>query len=69
MSKFLPTGGFKWLDPAKFNLNKYDNNSSRDCILEVDLEYPKELNELRNDYPHKLAPDIKLKEQYCLIIN
>ena len=25
------------------------------CVLEVDLEYPKELHELHNDYP--LAPD------------
>ena len=25
------------------------------CVLEVDLEYPKELRELHNDYP--LAPD------------
>ena len=50
MSKSLPMGGFKWLDPAKFNLDKYDNNSLRDFILEVHLEYPKELHELHNDY-------------------
>ena len=54
MSKSLPSGGFKWLDPAKFSLNKYDDDSLRDCILEVDLEYPKELNELHNDYPPAL---------------
>ena len=35
--------------------NKYTNNSSKGCVLEVDLEYPKELRELHNDYP--LAPD------------
>ena len=34
-------------------MNKY--NSSKGCVLEVDLEYPKELPELHNDYP--LAPD------------
>ena len=38
-----------------FNLNKYTSNSSKVCIIEVDLEYPKELRELHNDYP--LAPD------------
>ena len=43
MSKFLPASGFKWIDPKEFELNK------------VDLEYPKELRELQNDYP--LAPD------------
>ena len=28
MSKFLPTGGFKQIDPKEFDLNKYTNNSS-----------------------------------------
>ena len=33
-------------------LGKYDDNSSRGCILEVDLlSYPKELRELHNYYP------------------
>ena len=54
MSKFLPTSGFKWIDPKEFNLNKYTSNSSKGCVLKVDLEYPKELQEFRNDYP--LAP-------------
>ena len=37
MSKFLPTSGFKWIDPKEFNLNKYTSNSSKVCVLEVDL--------------------------------
>ena len=37
-------GGFKWLDPATFNLDEYDDNSSRGCVLKVDLGYPKELH-------------------------
>ena len=42
MSKFLPTCGFKWIDPTKeFDLNKYSSNSSKGCLLEVGLEYPK----------------------------
>ena len=36
-------------------MNKYTSNSSKGCVLEIDLEYPKELQELHNDYP--LAPD------------
>ena len=55
MSKFLLTSGFKWLDSKEFDLNKYSSNSSKGYVLEVDLEYPKELRELHNDYP--LAPD------------
>ena len=62
MSKFLPTSGFKWIDPKEFDLNKYTSNSSKGCVLEVDLEYPKELRELHNDYP--LAPDkIEIKRK------
>ena len=53
MSKSLPMTGFKWLDPE--NIDKYDYISSRDCILEVNLGYPKELYKLHNDYP--LAPN------------
>ena len=39
MSKFLPTSDFKWRDPKEFDLNKYNSNSSKGCVLEVDLEY------------------------------
>ena len=52
--KFLPLSGFKWINSKEFNLNQYTSNSSKGCILEVDLEYPKELCELHNDY--RLAP-------------
>ena len=55
MSKFLSTSGFKWIDPKELELNKYTSNSSNGCVLEVDLEYPKELHELHNDY--LLAPE------------
>ena len=43
MSKFLPTGRFKWIDPKEFDLNKYTSNSSKGCVLEAGLECPKEL--------------------------
>ena len=50
-SKFLPASSFKWIDPKEFNLNNYTSNSSKGCVLEDDLEYPKDLRELHNDYP------------------
>ena len=40
---------FKCLDPAKFNFDKYENDSLKDCVLKVDLEYPRKLHELHND--------------------
>ena len=51
ISKFLPTSGFKWIDLKEFHLNKYSSSSSKGIVLEVDLEYPKELGKLHNDYP------------------
>ena len=54
-SEFLPTGGFKWINPKGFNSNKYSSNSLKGCVLEVDLEYSKELHDLHNDY--SLVPD------------
>ena len=56
----------KWIDPKKFDLNKYTSNSSNGCVPEVDIEYPKELHELHNDY--HLAPD-KIEKKWCLNIN
>ena len=46
MSKFLRTSGLKSIDPKKLDLKKYTSNSSKGCVLEVDLEYPKELRKL-----------------------
>ena len=68
MSKFLPTTGFKRIYLKEFDLIKYTSNNSKRCVLEVDLEYSKELWELHNDYP--LAPDkIGNKKRHCLSIN
>ena len=69
MSQKLPTSNFKWIKcPEYLNLNSYDENSARGLILEVNLEYPKELHGLHNDYP--LAPEkITVREEmlsdYC----
>ena len=54
MSQCLPTGNFKWMSDRNINkldLAKYKDNSKRGLILEVDLEYPKELHDLHNEYP------------------
>ena len=40
----------------------HTNNSSKVCVLEVDLEYPKELRELHNDYP-LAADEIEIKRE------
>ena len=55
MSKYLPTSRFKWINRKAFNLNKYNSNGLKGCVLEVGIEYPKEFRELHSDYP--LAAD------------
>ena len=58
MSQYLPTGNFKWMSERgikKIDLGKYSADSKRGLILEVDLEYNKNLHELHNDYP--VAPE------------
>ena len=50
MSKFLPTTGFKRIDPKQFDFNKYNSISWKVCVLENDLRYSKELRKLLNDY-------------------
>ena len=71
MSQYLPTSGFKWLKQNKIDnldLGKYNEQSKKGLILEVDLEYPNKLHDIHNDYP--LAPEkIKVTENmlsnYC----
>ena len=52
MSQKLPVDNFKWIekdDLLKFDENfikNYDENSDKGYILEVDIEYPKNLHKL-----------------------
>ena len=72
MSKPLPTRGFKWMKTSE--LETWELHS---CILEVDLEYPKKLHDLHNDYPlapeqievnkvKKLIPNLWNKKKYVI---
>ena len=50
MNKFLLTSGLKRINLKEYDLNKNTGNSSKGCVLEVDLECLKELRQLHNDY-------------------
>ena len=68
MSQHLPTGGFKWLMEEDVNLSKYNDESEKGLILEVDLEYPEELHDLHNDYPlasEKIKVSEGMLSPYC----
>ena len=67
MIQDLPYEGFKFLNEEeikKFNLDCISENSKITYILEVDLEYCKELNDLHNDYP--LCPE-KVEVKYEML--
>ena len=68
MSKFLPTSGFKWINPKEFDLNKYTSNRSEGCVLEVDLEYTKQFENYRMIILY-LQIKYKLKKKCCLNMN
>ena len=57
MSQMLPVGDFKWIeedDISKLDeqfIKNYNENSDKGYILEVDVEYIKNLHKLQNDLP------------------
>ena len=55
MSESQPANGFEWLeDLSKIDedfIKNYDKDSDKGCILEVDIEYPKNLYDLHSDLP------------------
>ena len=69
MSQALPTGNFRWLNDEEIdeiNLDEFKEDNTKGLILEVDLEYPKELHDHHNDYP--LAPE-KMKVTNNMLSN
>ena len=66
MSQYLPTGNFRWMKDKEINkidLGKYKVDGKKGLILEVDLEYPREMHDLHNDYP--VAPEKAKVSKIC----
>ena len=72
MSYKLPVKNFYWMCESEFKFWR-----SKPCILEVDLEYPKELHDFHSEYPlaperlqinkvDKLVPNLHDKKKYVL---
>ena len=71
MSEPLPVDGSEWMkDLSKIDedfIKNYDENSDKGYILEVDVEYPKNLRDLHSDLPflpERLKID-KFKKLVC----
>ena len=84
MTEKIPVRGFRWMD----NISKmdedfvrgYDKNDNRGYILEVDVDYPNELQNLHSDLPFlpermvinntkKLVCNLQDKKNYVVHIN
>ena len=72
MMQPLPVGDFHWMNDEELK-----NWKDYPCILEVDLDYPKELHKTHNDFPlaperlmigkvEKLIPNLWGKKKYVL---
>ena len=72
MSQKLPVNGFKWVkNVSKFDENfikNYDEDSDKGYILEVDVEYPKNLHDLHSDLPF-LPERMKINKCRKLVCN
>ena len=73
MSQPLPTGGFKWVDVNLNEISELATRTDKGYILEVDVSYPKELQNPHNDLPfmcdrmeidrvEKLVPNLRDKK-------
>ena len=51
MSQQLPTGGFHWADVHPNESSELVNCSDKGYLLEVDIAYPRELQDYHNDLP------------------
>ena len=72
MSESLPVDGFEWMkDLSKIDEDfkkDYDENSDKGYIVEVDIEYPKNLYDFHSDLP--LLPErIKIDKCKKLVCN
>ena len=67
MSQKLPVGDFKWVEKDNISnfIKDYDINSDKGYILEVDVEYPKNLYKLHSDLPF-LPERMKINNKACL---
>ena len=71
MSQKLPVNGFKWVENNGINeefIKNYDKNNNKGYILEVDVKYPKKLQDLHSDLPF-LPKRMKIDKCKKLVCN
>ena len=83
MSRDLPTHGFKWITQTErvtpSFIKRLVQKNKHGYLLEVDVDYPKELHDLHNELPfmtekmtihkvEKLVPNLRNKRHYVIRI-
>ena len=79
MSQPLPTGKFKWVEVKPNEIRKLVKRKDNGYLLEVNVKYPKELQDSHNDLPfmcermringvEKLIPNLFDKQKYVIHI-
>ena len=72
MSEPQPVNGFEWLEDLpkidEYFIKNYNKDSDKGYILEVDVEYPKNLYDLHSDLPF-LPERIKIDKCNKLVSN
>ena len=77
MSQPLPTRGFRWVEVKPDEISELVNHSDKGYLPEVDVAYPKELQDYHNDLPfmcermviggaEKLVPNLYYKKRYVM---
>ena len=67
MNKTLPLNGYKWADKTIFTddfIKNYDDKGDKGYLLEVDVEYPKELYSAHKDLPFLPERRFKLHKEF-----
>ena len=67
MNQKLPLDGYKWADASIFTndfVENYDLDSEQGYLLEVDVEYPKELRAAHEDLPFLPERRVKKSKQH-----
>ena len=72
MSQKMPVDGFWWVENtsqlSKEFIGNYNEDSDEGCFLEIDVQYPKTLRNLHNDFPF-LTKRMKIERAEKLVAN
>ena len=67
MNKKLTLNGYKWADKSIFTsdfIKDYDYEGDKGYLLEVDIEYPKELHSAHEDLPFLPEKRFKVDKEF-----